>query len=78
MVGRTLGQGLVAKRDDMLTGHVKFPSGPGQMADWPLPKFLWMTLCDQIHHRGQFSVYLRIAGGKVPAIHGPSADEPWM
>ena len=30
-----------------------------------------------IHHRGQFSVYLRMAGGKVPAIYGPSHDEPW-
>ena len=28
--------------------------------------------------RGQFSVYLRMAGGKVPSIYGPSADEPWM
>jgi len=24
------------------------------------------------------SVYLRMAGGKVPSIYGPSADEPWM
>ena len=30
-----------------------------------------------IHHRGQFSVYLRMAGGKVPSIYGPSADEKW-
>jgi uncharacterized damage-inducible protein DinB len=35
-------------------------------------------LCDQIHHRGQFSVYLRMADGKVPSIYGPSLDEPWM
>ncbi len=33
-------------------------------------------LLDQIHHRGQFSVYLRLAGAKVPSIYGPSADEP--
>jgi uncharacterized damage-inducible protein DinB len=38
----------------------------------------WMILSDQIHHRGQFSVYLRMAGGKVPSIYGPTADEPWM
>lgn len=31
---------------------------------------------DNIHHRGQLSVYLRMAGGKVPSIYGPSADEP--
>jgi uncharacterized damage-inducible protein DinB len=29
-----------------------------------------------IHHRGQMSVYLRLTGVPVPAIYGPSADEP--
>jgi uncharacterized damage-inducible protein DinB len=38
---------------------------------------LWFIQMDAIHHRGQFSVYLRLAGGKVPSIYGPSADEPW-
>ncbi|HEX2163373.1 MAG TPA: DinB family protein [Thermoanaerobaculia bacterium] len=28
-----------------------------------------------IHHRGQLSVYLRLAGVPVPSIYGPSADE---
>ena len=27
------------------------------------------------HHRGQLTVYLRLAGASVPAIYGPSADE---
>jgi uncharacterized damage-inducible protein DinB len=27
------------------------------------------------HHRGQLTVYLRLNGEKVPAIHGRSADE---
>jgi uncharacterized damage-inducible protein DinB len=27
------------------------------------------------HHRGQLTVYLRLAGAPVPAIYGPSADE---
>src|SRR5262249_17656745 len=39
---------------------------------------LWMMLFDTVHHRGQFSVYLRASGGKVPSIYGPSGDEPWM
>lgn len=38
---------------------------------------LWMMLYDTIHHRGQFSVYLRASGAKVPSIYGPSGDEPW-
>lgn len=56
---------------------VKFFVGPGQMGDIPLMEFLWMMLMDSIHHRGQLSVYLRMAGGLVPSIYGPSADEPW-
>jgi uncharacterized damage-inducible protein DinB len=39
--------------------------------------FLWQILMDMVHHRGQFTVYSRIAGAKVPSIYGPSADEPW-
>jgi uncharacterized damage-inducible protein DinB len=35
-------------------------------------------LMDQIHHRGQFSVYLRLAGARVPSVYGPTADETWM
>jgi uncharacterized damage-inducible protein DinB len=36
----------------------------------------WITLFDQIHHRGQLSTYLRPMGSTVPQIYGPSADEP--
>ena len=31
-----------------------------------------------IHHRGQFSVYLRLNDVPVPSIYGPSADEAGM
>ena len=31
-----------------------------------------------IHHRGQFSVYLRMVNVSVPSIYGPSADEGQM
>ena len=37
---------------------------------------LWFELFDHIHHRGQFSVYVRLAGAKLPSIYGPTADEP--
>jgi uncharacterized damage-inducible protein DinB len=37
--------------------------------------FMLMMLFDQIHHRGQLSTYIRLAGGKVPSIYGPSADD---
>lgn len=68
---------LVGKMDDALSGTAKFPTAPRTIGDVPLSQFLWMTLCDQIHHRGQFSVYLRIADAKVPSIYGPTLDEPW-
>ena len=47
-------------------------------ATTPPVEFLWFMLSDQIHHRGQLSVYVRMAGGKVPSIYGPTADEPWF
>jgi uncharacterized damage-inducible protein DinB len=33
------------------------------------------TLSHLIHHRGQFSVYLRLLNVPVPGSYGPSADE---
>jgi uncharacterized damage-inducible protein DinB len=57
---------------------VKFPVAPGRMGDLRCADICWMLMMDSVHHRGQFSVYLRMAGGKVPSIYGPSADEPWM
>jgi uncharacterized damage-inducible protein DinB len=39
-------------------------------------EFALMMICDQIHHRGQLTVYIRLAGGKVPSVYGPSADDP--
>ncbi|HYK03348.1 MAG TPA: DinB family protein [Thermoanaerobaculia bacterium] len=56
---------------------VQFMTGPGKMGDFEPLHFLRFMLFDQIHHRGQLSVYVRMAGGKVPAIYGPSGDEPW-
>ncbi len=58
-------------------GTVNFFVAPKTMGDIPVTAFCWFTLSDQIHHRGQLSVYVRMAGGKVPSIYGPSADEPW-
>jgi DinB family protein len=63
--------------EPQLNTSIKFPTGPGKVGDLRRLDFLWFLLNDMIHHRGQFSVYLRMAGGKVPAIYGPSADEKW-
>ena len=61
-----------------LDGTVQFFVGPNTLGDVAILDFLWQMLLDQIHHRGQLSIYMRIAGAKVPSIYGPSADEPWM
>jgi len=53
-------------------------TAPKQEVQLRKADILWVTLMDMVHHRGQFSVYLRIAGAKVPSIYGPTADEPWM
>ena len=57
---------------------IKFMVAPKTMGDVRSGDTLWMMMMDTIHHRGQFSIYLRMADGKVPSIYGPSADEPWM
>ena len=57
---------------------VHFFTAPKTMGELTRHEWIWFLLHDEIHHRGQFSVYLRMAGGKVPSIYGPTADEPWI
>ncbi len=57
---------------------VHFLTAPKQLGEISRMDWLWFLLHDEIHHRGQFSVYLRMAGGRVPSIYGPTADEPWF
>jgi uncharacterized damage-inducible protein DinB len=47
----------------------------GGSVDLEQAETIWGNLLDQIHHRGQLTIYLRQAGGKVPSIYGPSGDE---
>lgn len=60
-----------------LAGTTKFFVAPKQMGDIPNETFVEFMIHDQIHHRGQFSIYVRLAGAKLPSIYGPTADEPW-
>ncbi len=68
---------LAKAADDDLELTLKLPVGPQQVADVRRADALWMFLHDSIHHRGQLSVYFRVAGAKLPSIYGPTADEPW-
>ncbi len=72
------GKILEAKTAEELNATmVQFPVGPYKMGELRAMDVAWITVYDQIHHRGQLSVYLRLAGGKLPSIYGPTADEPW-
>jgi len=65
--------------EKLFNSPITLPVGAGgAMGSVRRADALWLMLNDTIHHRGQFSVYLRAAGGKVPSIYGPSGDEPWM
>jgi uncharacterized damage-inducible protein DinB len=75
---RDFAEVIRATPDDVLLRTVRFFTGPGTLSDVRRIDLLWFLLSDEIHHRGQFSIYLRMADGKVPSIYGPSADEPWM
>jgi uncharacterized damage-inducible protein DinB len=41
----------------------------------PAVLYINMAISHTIHHRGQLSAHLRAAGGKVPAIYGPSYED---
>jgi uncharacterized damage-inducible protein DinB len=68
---------LARLTDADMDASVPFMVGPKQMGDLRRGDVLWLFLYDGIHHRGQLTVYQRMAGGKVPSIYGPSGDEPW-
>ncbi len=74
---KQFGEYVKAMPEDKFNEMIKFYTGPGKLGDMSRADFLWFLLSDQVHHRGQFTVYLRMSGAKVPSISGPSKDEPW-
>jgi uncharacterized damage-inducible protein DinB len=42
---------------------------------WKKGKVLSVLLNHQIHHRGQLTVLMRMAGLKVPGVYGPAKEE---
>jgi uncharacterized damage-inducible protein DinB len=75
---REFGDLIRSTPEEELSQKVQFFTGPNQVGEISRTEWLWFLLHDQIHHRGQFSIYLRMADAKVPSIYGPTADEPWM
>jgi len=50
-------------------------TGSGEM--WSRGKTLGVLITHQIHHRGQLTVVMRLAGLKVPGVYGPAKEE-WV
>lgn len=74
-INSTLAKRLKEATDSQLQKTLKLPVSPEEWQEVPVIDFFWFLISDHIHHRGQFSVYLRLAGGKVPSIYGRSADD---
>jgi len=68
---------LESTPESRLNETVTFFTAPKQTGRIPVIQLMWFMLLDSIHHRGQLTTFLRLAGAKVPSIYGPSADEPW-
>ena len=66
---------LKATTDDHLMNSWKLQVSGKTVSDQPRHIVLRDTFMHLSHHRGQYTVYLRMAGAPVPAIYGPSADD---
>lgn len=67
---------LVATTPERWDQHWKFIWNGQAVVDEPRYVVLrTMVLNHLIHHRAQLGVYIRLLGGKLPGIYGPSADE---
>jgi uncharacterized damage-inducible protein DinB len=60
----------------LLTTNWRLRAGGRVVMDQPRHIVLRDTLNHLAHHRGQLTVYLRMTEQTVPAIYGPSADDP--
>ncbi len=69
---------LATSPDDALTRLWRYTNGDQLIAELPRSlTFKQMCFNHLIHHTAQLGVYLRLNDIAVPALRGPSADEPW-
>lgn len=62
--------------DEQLQAVWKMKAGGKEVLAMPRAALLRSILLNHwYHHRGQFGVYLRLLGAKVPSSYGPSGDE---
>ncbi len=65
-----------ASDDYLLSTNWKLLVAGKVVSESPRQVVLRDTLNHLAHHRGQLTVYLRLNDQPVPAIYGPSADDP--
>ncbi len=67
---------LTKTSDEHLMMRFRFRVGERVVSEEPRHVMIQDSVFNHLsHHRGQLTVYLRLAGASVPAIYGPSADE---
>ncbi|MDU0371563.1 DinB family protein [Hymenobacter endophyticus] len=76
----SLRQALQESDDEKLTASFRLHRGEQTLLEHSKGAAIRiMGLNHSIHHRGQLSVYLRLLDIPLPAMYGPSADDPnWM
>ncbi|HEY6844568.1 MAG TPA: DinB family protein [Thermoanaerobaculia bacterium] len=74
--GQELARKMESIDDSVWNSKGAFVAGGKEIFSASRGEMAWWILFDLIHHRGQLTAYLRPMGGKVPAIYGPSADDP--
>ena len=69
---------LQSTTDDHLLTKWAFKMGGRTVSEEPRYIMIANSVFSHLaHHRGQLSVYLRLNEASVPAMYGPSADEPF-
>ena len=66
---------LVAENEKLLQNPWSLRNGDTIYSTSPKIDVLRMSLSQQIHHRAQLGVYLRLLNIPIPGSYGPSADE---
>ena len=67
---------LAATTPEKWDQHWQFIFGGHVWIDQPRHQvFRELVISHLIHHRAQLGVYIRMLGGKLPGVYGPSADE---
>lgn len=66
---------LIAENEKQLSKPWTLRNGETIYATNPKVAVLRMSMSQQIHHRAQLGVYLRLLNVPIPGSYGPSADE---